>query len=96
MADDEESREIFGDDLGSLQQQLSRDLMQSAQRLPSMLQQDVEGEMHPVDLSPQEALELQRNWQRILVNHVQNLAGALDMARARLHKVEKRLDKGAD
>lgn len=80
---------IYGDMFGPLQQPLSVDLMQAFTRLPASLAAEWEGREGPVDLPPEQVVEAYRNVLMGLMRHLPNIAGALDLTRARLTRLER-------
>jgi hypothetical protein len=82
---------IYGDMFGPQQQAISKDFMEIMMRLPAVLTQQVEGEGGPVDIPAEQMVEVLTNAARKLMHHVPQMAGALDIARARVTQLEKRV-----
>lgn len=84
----------YGDMFGGLQHKLSKQLMDAALRTDALLKGAIEGDEGPYDLSPEDAVRLSQEQFRIILTELQNIAGALDITRARLTQLERRLERG--
>lgn len=65
--------------------------MEIMQRLPAVLTQQVEGSEGPVNIPPEQMVEALKSAVFKLMNHVPQMAGALDLARARITQLERRI-----
>lgn len=80
-----------GDIFGLFQSRLGLDMMQVLERLPTVLARAVEGNDEPVALSQADMAEVFQQITMLTMKYLPQMAGALDMTRARLTRLERRL-----
>ena len=85
--------EVYGDFIGPLQPPINKAIMDAFMRLPAILEQQIEGETGPAELPPEQYAEAMRNALTIMLQHLPNIAGALDIARSRITRLEKRIEE---
>ena len=83
---------VFGDIFGPQQQPISQEFMSIMMRLPAVLAQQVEGHEGPVTIPPEQMAEVLQNALLKLMHYVPQMAGALDVARTRITKLEQRIE----
>jgi hypothetical protein len=86
-----ESADAYGDGLGPLQRPLSEALMNAVMALPSVLDAQVEGRDGPVSIPADQSTEMMEKQVLAVLNALPTIAGALDLARARITRLEQRL-----
>ncbi len=75
-----------------LQQPLSRDLMEAFNSLPALWAADAEGREDPVTIPPEQVATAMRKVVMVLMQHVPNMAGQLDVLKSRVAQLERRLE----
>lgn len=82
---------VTGDMFGPMQQEISKRLFDATMRLPAVLEKQVEGDEGPVDIPPEQWAEVMQKALQSFMHFVPQMAGALDVARARITKLEARV-----
>src|SRR4051812_11428669 len=82
-----------GDDpFAGLAQRLSVELMQLLQRTPALLEAMLEGREGPIELSAEHQAEITEKATWILLDHLPNIASAVDLTRGQLVQLTRRVE----
>lgn len=91
MPEPDRSNDIYGDEFGPLKQNLGKPITDALARLPASLNAALEAHEGPIQIPADQWSEAQRNILLAVVGIMEDVTGALDGARARITKLEKRL-----
>jgi hypothetical protein len=79
------------DPFRGLAHSLNTDLMRTFQAIPAALAAAVEGQEGPIDVPPEQMAAALQGALWLILRHLPNIAGAVDIARGRLDALERRV-----
>ena len=74
-----------------LQPEIRKDFMDAMMRLPAVLGAQMEGREGPIDIPMEQQAEVIRNFIFGLAQHVQNMAGRIDMLYSAVRELEEKV-----